>query len=98
MKLRSMGWNEKTWNALIRSFAYIPPTIRMEALLTMIKTSEEEARGRKSPKVEEEDLVKAAKKKVPTPYKSISLLILKECGINNWIDRNQSSKPTKQSK
>jgi hypothetical protein len=82
MKLRKIVWNEKVWTAFKRAVAYIPLTVRMEAILTIIEASEKEARKRGSDIVEEQDLVRAAKKKVPRAYRSISLNILREQGIN----------------
>jgi len=77
-----MNWDERVWKALLRAAAYIPPTVRMEAVLSIIEESEKIAKSRGSNIVEEEDLVKAVVKRVPKAYKRISLKILSECGIN----------------
>lgn len=82
MKLKKMDWDEKVWVAFKRASAYIPPTVRMEAVLRIIEESEKEAKIRGSNLVEEKDLVIAAKRKVPKAYKQISLDILKEQGIS----------------
>ncbi len=82
MKLRTMPWDERVWLALRRAITAVPLRIRMEALISVVEGSEEEARRRGSLQVEEADLVKAAKKKVPRAFRSMALQILKECGVN----------------
>ncbi len=54
----------------------------MEAVLSIVEAGEKEAKQRKSKIVEEEDLVRAAKKNVPLAYRSLSLSILREQDIN----------------
>lgn len=80
-KLRTMPWDERVWRAFLRAATYIPPTIRMEAIIAIIEESEKNARTRGAEQVREEDLVAAAHKRVPPAYKQISLKILEEQGI-----------------
>ena len=82
MKLREMEWEERVWLAFKRAVAYIPLTVRMEAVLTMVKASEENAKKRGSSIVGEGDVVSAAKKKVPRSHRSLSLTILREQGMD----------------
>lgn len=89
-KLKTMPWDENIWKALLRAAAYIPPTVRVEALIAVIKESEREAIRRGSEIVEERDLVIAAHRKVPAAYKEVSLQILREQGIN--VDKYLSGK------
>jgi hypothetical protein len=77
-----MRWDERVWLAFRRAAAYIPPTVRMEAILATIEESERKARERGSDMVEEVDLVKAAMKRVPASVKSVCLEVLREQGIN----------------
>lgn len=88
-KLRTMPWDEKVWRAFLRATAYIPPTIRMEAIIAIIEESEKNARNRGAEQVGEEDLVAAAHKQVPPTYKQISLKILEEQGINVQLRRSR---------
>lgn len=87
MKLKKMDWDEKVWVAFKRASAYIPPIVRMEAVLGVIEESEREARKRGSKRVMEKDLVVATKRKVPRAYKRVSLEILEEQGIT--IEENK---------
>jgi len=82
MALRKMPWDERIWLTLRRAAAYIPPSVRMEAILTTIEESEREAKARGSAIVEENDLVKAVKKKVPPSVRDQCLAVLQELGIN----------------
>lgn len=77
-----MDWDEKIWQAFVRAAAYIPPQVRMEAVILVVERSEQLAKKRKSSRVEEEDLVRAAMDKVPKAYKEVSLQILREQGLN----------------
>ncbi len=81
MKIKKMDWDEKIWQSFVRAAAYIPPQVRMEAVILVVERSEELARKRNSPRVEEEDLVQAAAEKVPKAYRKVSLQILKEQGL-----------------
>lgn len=77
-----MDWDERVWQAFKRAIAHISLTVRMEAVLSIVEAGEKEAKQRKSKIVEEEDLVRAAKKNVPLAYRSLSLSILREQDIN----------------
>jgi 2-phosphoglycerate kinase len=77
-----MPWSEETWTILRRAAAYIPPAIRMEAILTIVEASEEEARARGSPVVDNEDLAKAAIKKIPTNVRPLAISVLEELGLD----------------
>ena len=76
-----MPWDEQLWLNLRRAAGYIPPTVRMEAVITMIEGSERAAQKRGASIVEEVDLVKTAVKKVPLSVRSLCLDILREQGI-----------------
>lgn len=77
-----MDWDERVWQAFKRAITHISLTVRMEAVLSIVEAGEKEAKQRKSKIVEEEDLVRAAKKNVPLAYRSLSLSILREQDIN----------------
>jgi len=76
-----MSWDEQLWLNLRRAAGYIPPTVRMEAVITMIEGSELAAQKRGASIVEEVDLVKTAVKKVPLSVRSLCLDILREQGV-----------------
>lgn len=82
LSLRSMDWDERIWLALRRAAISIPLSVRMEAVLTVIRTSEEEAKRRGSDIVEEVDLVRAVKKRVPPSVRPMSFVVLREQGID----------------
>jgi hypothetical protein len=79
--LRTMAWDEQVWQAFVRAAAYIPPAVRMEAVVLVVEQSERIARARGAHAVEERDLVVAAREKVPRAYRALSLQILEEQGI-----------------
>jgi len=81
MSLKSMPWSEPVWQAFLRAAAYIPPVVRMEAVVLVVEQSERLARARGADTVEEADLVVAAREKVPRAYRKISLQILEEQGL-----------------
>ena len=81
MKLKSMPWEERVWQAFVRAAAYIPPAVRMEAVTLVVEQSEGLARARGSETVEEPDLMSAAAEKVPRAYRRVSLQILQEQGL-----------------
>jgi len=76
-----MPWDEKVWQALKDAITPMPPFVRGKALKTIIEASEKAARDRGSPRVEEQDLVKAAKEKIPSVAKGRMLAALAEYGI-----------------
>ncbi len=82
MELRKMPWHEGTWLTLRRAAAYIPPTVRMEAVITIVKASEAEAKARDSPLVEDTDLTHAASRKIPMSVRPMALSVLEELGIS----------------
>lgn len=77
-----MAWDERIWLALRRAAISIPPSVRIEAVLAVIKKSEEEATRRGSDIVEEVDLVRAVKRKVPPSFRPMSFVVLREQGID----------------
>lgn len=81
-RIRKMPWKEETWTILRRAAAYVPPSIRMEAVLTLVDASEKEARARGSPVVENDDLARAAAKKIPTAVKPLAISVLEELGLD----------------
>ena len=81
MQIKSMAWEERIWQAFVRAAAYIPPTVRMEAVTLVVERSEHLARARRSDLVEEMDLMTAAAEKVPRAYRRVSLQILEEQGL-----------------
>ena len=86
---RKLRWDDRVWNALIRASAYIPPSVRVEALMSIIEESERIATSRGSDVVEEYDLVLAAYRRVPLAYRRVSFQILKEQGIDvdKWVKK-----------
>ena len=80
-ELKKMPWNEPVWNALRAAMSPIPPFVRKRALLKIIQASEENAMQRASNRVEAEDLIKAAKEKVPESVRKICFESLAEHGI-----------------
>lgn len=81
MKFRNMVWDERIWQAFVRAAAYIPPTVKMEAVLLVIERSEKLAQKRGSCRVEEQDLVHATAQKIPAAYRRVSLQVLEEQGL-----------------
>jgi hypothetical protein len=77
-----MEWDERVWSALKAALSMVPPFVRKRALDKIIEGAEDFAKARGSDKVEEQDLVKAARDKVPEDMREISLQILAEQGIN----------------
>jgi hypothetical protein len=76
-----MTWSEPVWQAFLRAAAYIPPAVRMEAVVLVVAQAEALARRRGSEVVEASDLFLAARDKVPRAYRKVSLQILEEQGI-----------------
>lgn len=81
MSLRSMRWNERVWEILKRAVVSMSPSIRKKALPVIISACEEEAKKRKSELVEEVDLVRAARERVPEHSRDMCLKALGEQGI-----------------
>ncbi|NIR87164.1 hypothetical protein GWO13_06145 [Candidatus Bathyarchaeota archaeon] len=82
IKLKTMEWSERVWEALKRAVTSMPIFIRKRALEKIIKESEENAKKRNSSIVEEVDLVKAAKEKVPRIVRPMCLDALREQGTD----------------
>jgi len=79
--MRSMPWDEALWQQLKDATSPMPPFVRRRALKTIIEASETFARERGSEVVQEEDLVKAAKTKIPVLTRQRMLDALAEMGI-----------------
>ena len=79
--MRSMPWDEALWRQLKDAISPMPPFVRRRALKTIIEASETFARERGSEVVQEEDLVKAAKTKIPVLTRQRMLDALAEMGI-----------------
>jgi hypothetical protein len=81
MKLKTMAWDDRIWTAFLRAAAFIPPAVRMEAVVLVVEESERLARRRSALLVEERDLMRAAVDKVPRAYRKVSLQTLVEQGL-----------------
>jgi DNA replicative helicase MCM subunit Mcm2 (Cdc46/Mcm family) len=79
--MKSMSWNEVLWQKLKDAISPMPPFVRQRALKTIITASEAFARERGSDVVQEEDLVRAAKTRVPALGRQRMLTALAEMGI-----------------
>ena len=77
-----MPWDENLWRKLKDAISPMPPFVRQQALRTIVEASEALAQERGSGVVEEEDLVKAAKTKIPVRSRQRMLDSLSEVGIN----------------
>jgi len=80
--MRSMPWDEDLWRKLKDAISPMPPFVRQQGLRTIIEASEALAQERGSEVVEEEDLVKAAKTKIPALARQRMLDGLVEVGIS----------------
>ena len=89
--MRSMPWNENLWRKLKDAISPMPPFVRQQALRTIVEASEALAQERGSEVVEEEDLVKTAKTKIPARSRQRMLDNLAEVGIN--VKEVEGSKP-----
>lgn len=92
-ELRTMPWEERVWKAFLRAAAYIPPTVRMEAIIAVIEESEKNAQARGAREVGEQDLIAAARRRVPPAYRETSLKILEEQGIKPIRKVDKDPKP-----
>ena len=79
--MRSMPWDGELWQRLKDAISPMPPVVRQRALKTIIEASETLARERGSRMVHEEDLVKAAKTKIPALTRQRVLDALADTGI-----------------
>jgi DNA replicative helicase MCM subunit Mcm2 (Cdc46/Mcm family) len=80
--MRSMPWDEDLWRKLKDAISPMPPFVRQRALRTIVEASEAFAQERGSEVVEEEDLLKAAKTKIPALTRQRMLDALVEVGID----------------
>lgn len=79
--MKSMSWDEHLWQQLKDAVSPMPPFVRQRALKTIIEASETLARERGSRVVQEEDLVEAAKTKIPAISRRRMLDALAEMGV-----------------
>jgi len=73
-----MPWDEEVWRGLKDAVTPMPPFVRQRALRIIIEASEGFARERGSDVVQEEDLVRAAREKVPAMARHRMLQALME--------------------
>jgi hypothetical protein len=76
-----MSWDDELWRKLKDAISPMPPFIRQTALKMIIEASESLARERGAVIVQEEDLVRAAREKVPAFARQRMLDALAEQGI-----------------
>jgi hypothetical protein len=93
--MRNMPWNEDLWQKLKDAVSPMPPFVRRRALKTIIEASETFAQEREAEMVEEEDLVRAAKERVPAPSRGLMLGALAEMGIGVEVAERPSDEPTR---
>jgi hypothetical protein len=79
--MRKMPWDEDLWRKLKDAVSPMPPFVRKSALQMIIGASEGFAQQRGATMVQEEDLVRAAKEKVPSVVGRGMLGALAEQGI-----------------
>jgi hypothetical protein len=79
--MKSMPWDKDLWQRLKDAISPMPPFVRQRALRTIIEASETFARERGSEVVQEKDLVRAAKTKIPALTRQRMLDALAEMGI-----------------
>ena len=80
--MRSMSWDEDLWRKLKDAVSPMPPFVRGRALKIIVGTTEALARERGSEVVEEEDLVKAAKTRIPARSRERMLGAMADVGID----------------
>jgi len=76
-----MSWDDELWRKLKDAISPMPPFIRKKALKMIIEASEGFAQERGAEVVEEEDLVRAAREKVPALARQSVMDALAEQGI-----------------
>jgi hypothetical protein len=76
-----MPWDDKLWRKLKDAISPMPPFIRKTALKMIIEASESFAQERGAGIVREEDLVRAAREKIPALARQRMLDALAEQGI-----------------
>jgi hypothetical protein len=85
--MRSVDWDEDIWRRLKDAVSPMPPFIRKKALEMVIEASESFAQERGAVIVQEEDLARAAREKIPAFARQRMLDALAEQGIrvdNLW--------------
>ncbi|MCJ7566744.1 MAG: PCP reductase family protein [Anaerolineales bacterium] len=79
--MKTMSWDDELWRKLKDAISPMPPFIRKKALKMIIEASEDFAQERGAEIVEEEDLVRAAREKVPDLVRQSVMDALAEQGI-----------------
>jgi len=79
--MKNMEWDPVVWQALRDAVSPMPPFVRKRALQTIIEASENFGHERRSVIVEEQDLVRAAREKMPALARQRMLDALIEQGI-----------------
>lgn len=79
--MKTMSWDDELWRKLKDAISPMPPFIRKKALKMIIEASEGFAQERGAEIVEEEDLVRAAREKVPDLVRQSVMDALAEQGI-----------------
>jgi hypothetical protein len=87
--LKTMAWNDAVWRKLKDAVSPMPLFVRGKALKTIIEASESFAQERGAAIVQEEDLLRAAREKIPTLARQRMLDALAEQGIG--VDDIRSS-------
>jgi len=76
-----MSWDDELWRKLKDAISPMPPFIRKQALKMIIEASESFAQERGAMIVQEEDLVRSAREKMPALARQRMLDALAEQGI-----------------
>jgi len=79
--LKTMSWDDELWRKLKDAISPMPPFIRKQALKMIIEASESFAQERGAMIVQEEDLVRSAREKMPALARQRMLDALAEQGI-----------------
>jgi len=79
--LKTMPWDDELWRKLKDAISPMPPFIRKQALKIIIEASESFAQERGAVIVQEEDLLRAAREKIPALARQRMLDALVEQGI-----------------
>lgn len=79
--MKTMSWDDELWRKLKDAISPMPPFIRKRALKMIIEASESFAQERGAVIVQEEDLVRATREKIPALARQRMLDALAEQGI-----------------
>lgn len=71
--MRSLLWDDRVWRGLEDAMSPMPPPVRREALRLIIEAAEAAAQARGAIQVEEQDVVQAAREKVPPQMRQTCL-------------------------